>query len=99
MGGFYLGVELHWEGSAHEACAADMTRYIRSNIPLQEFPRASLSGTPSGKGVYLTVYPLSCPTQLFQIPDLQNEANLRYKNFNSAAPNQFLRYNKNKKQF
>ena len=28
---------------------------------LQEFSRASPSGTPSGKGLYLTVYPLSCP--------------------------------------
>ena len=34
------------------------TRDIRSNIPLclQEFPRAPPSGTPSGEGVYLTVY-------------------------------------------
>ena len=36
---------------------------IRSNIPLclQEFPRASPPGAPSGKGVYLTVYPSSRP--------------------------------------
>ena len=41
----------------------DSTRDIRSNIPLrlQEFPRASPSGTPSGEGVYLTVYPSSRP--------------------------------------
>ena len=41
----------------------ESTRAIWSNIPLclQEFPRASPSGTPSGKGVYLTVYPLSRP--------------------------------------
>ena len=36
---------------------------IRSNITLclQEFPRALPTGTLSGKGIYLTVYPLSCP--------------------------------------
>ena len=28
---------------------------------LQEFPRASASETPSGKGVYLTIYPSSRP--------------------------------------
>ena len=41
----------------------DLTRDIRSNIPLclQEFPWALPSGTPSGKGVYLTVYPESRP--------------------------------------
>ena len=40
-----------------------MTLDTRSNIPLclQEFPQAAPLGTPSGKGVYLTVYPLSCP--------------------------------------
>ena len=30
-------------------------------LPLQEFPWASPSGTPFAKGVYLTVYPSSCP--------------------------------------
>ena len=41
----------------------DLTWYIRSNIPLclQEFPRAWPLRTPSGKGVYLTVYPLPHP--------------------------------------
>ena len=41
----------------------DSTRDIRSNIPLhlQVLPRASPSGTPSGKGVYLIVYPSSRP--------------------------------------
>ena len=41
----------------------DKTRDIRSNITfcLKEFARASLSGTLSGKGVYLTVYRLSRP--------------------------------------
>ena len=41
----------------------DSNQYIRSNIPLglKEFPWASPSGTPSGEGVYLTVYPMSCP--------------------------------------
>ena len=41
----------------------DLKRDIRSNIPLcfKEFPPASPLGTPSGKGVYLTVYPSSCP--------------------------------------
>ena len=41
----------------------DLTRDIRSNKPLrlQDFPRASPSGTPSGEGVYLTVYPSSRP--------------------------------------
>ena len=36
---------------------------MRSNIPprLQEFPRALPLGTPSGQGVYLTVYPSSLP--------------------------------------
>ena len=28
---------------------------------MKEFPRASPSATPSGKGLYLTVYPLSSP--------------------------------------
>ena len=39
----------------------DSTWDIRSNISLcvQEFPWASPSGNPSGKGVYLTVYPFS----------------------------------------
>ena len=37
------------------------TRDVWSNIPLrlQEFPWASPSGTPSGNGIYLTVYPSS----------------------------------------
>ena len=41
----------------------DLTRDIRSNITLwlHEFPRASPLGTPSGKGLYLTVYPSSFP--------------------------------------
>ena len=41
----------------------DSARDIRSNIllHLQEFPRASPLGTPSGEGVYLTVYPSSRP--------------------------------------
>ena len=41
----------------------DLTRDIWSNRPLclQEFPRALPYGTFSGKGVYLTVFPLSCP--------------------------------------
>ena len=41
----------------------DSTRDIRSNIPLclQEFPRASPSGTHSGEGVYLTLFSSSCP--------------------------------------
>ena len=40
----------------------DSTRHIPSNITLclQEFPRASPSGTPSDKGLYLTVYHSSC---------------------------------------
>ena len=39
----------------------DITRVIRSNVPLclQEIPRTLPLGTPSGKWVYLTVYPLS----------------------------------------
>ena len=39
------------------------TRDVRSNITLclQEFPRASPLETLSDKGVYLSVYPLSCP--------------------------------------
>ena len=37
--------------------------------------------------------------QLFQIPDLPIKANLRYKNFKSADPTQFLRYNQNKNCF
>ena len=38
----------------------DSTRYMRSNIHLcpQEFPQASLLGTPSGEEVFLTVYTL-----------------------------------------
>ena len=41
----------------------DSTWDIRSNITLclQEFPRASPSGTPSGKMLYLNVYPSSRP--------------------------------------
>ena len=41
----------------------DSTRDIWSNIPirLQEFSRPLPSGTPSGEGVYLTVYFFSCP--------------------------------------
>ena len=41
----------------------DSTGDIRSNITLclQEFPWALLSGTSSGRGVYFTVYPSSCP--------------------------------------
>ena len=41
----------------------DLTRDTLSNIPLclQEFPLAWPSETPSGKGVYLTVHPLSRP--------------------------------------
>ena len=41
----------------------DSTRDIWSNIPLrlQKFPRASPLGTPSDKGVYLTVFPSSRP--------------------------------------
>ena len=41
----------------------DSTRDIQSNIPLRlkEFPWALPSGTPSGKGVYLTIYPSSRP--------------------------------------
>ena len=31
------------------------------NSGYTECPRASPTGTPSGKGLYLTVYPLSCP--------------------------------------
>ena len=40
----------------------DSTWDILSNIPLcfQEFPRALTWGTPSGEGVYLTLYPSSC---------------------------------------
>ena len=32
-------------------------------LPLEPkpFPRLTMLGTPSGKGLYLTVYPLSCP--------------------------------------
>ena len=32
---------------------------VKYTLCLQEFPRASLSGTPSDKGLYLTVYPSS----------------------------------------
>ena len=32
-----------------------------NQVILQEFPLASPSGTPSGKALYLTVYPLSRP--------------------------------------
>ena len=32
-----------------------------TNTRIQEFPRASPWGTPSGEGVYLTVYPSSRP--------------------------------------
>ena len=41
----------------------DSTQDIPPNIPLclQELPRALPLGTPSGKGVYLTVYPSSRP--------------------------------------
>ena len=41
----------------------ESARDLRSTIPLclQEFPRALPSGIPSGKGVYLTVYPSSRP--------------------------------------
>ena len=40
-----------------------MTRDIRLNITicLQEFPRASPSGTRSGKGLYFTGYPSPRP--------------------------------------
>ena len=34
---------------------------VKYNPCLQEFPGASPSGTPSGKGLYLTVYPSSRP--------------------------------------
>ena len=34
---------------------------VNYNPYLQEFPQALPSGTPSGKGLYLTVYPFSCP--------------------------------------
>ena len=33
----------------------------RANNQIFEFPQALPSGTPSAKGVYLTVYPSSCP--------------------------------------
>ena len=40
---------------------------------VQEFPRASPSGTPSGGGVYLTVYPSSHPnTDTFSINESYN---------------------------
>ena len=40
-----------------------LSSHSGSNIllRLQEFPRAASSGTPSGGGVYLTVYPSSRP--------------------------------------
>ena len=34
---------------------------VKYNPLLREFPWASPSGTPSAKGLYLAVYPLSCP--------------------------------------
>ena len=49
----------------------DSTRDILSNIPhsLQEFPLALPSGTPSGEGVYFTVYSSSRPnTDTVYIP-------------------------------
>ena len=43
----------------------ERTLDIGSNIPLclQEFPWALLLGTPSSEGIYLTIYPLSCPNR------------------------------------
>ena len=44
-------------------CIYDSIQDIRSNKPIcfQEVPRAFPLGTLSGKGVYLTIYPLSRP--------------------------------------
>ena len=45
-------------------------------MTLQEFPWDSPWGTPSGKGVYLTVYPSFCPntdTLLCLTEDLNNK--------------------------
>ena len=61
----------------------DSTRNIGSNIPLllQELPRALPSGTPSGKGVYLTVYTSSHPNtdtiQISQFYLCENIGNIR----------------------
>ena len=53
----------------------DSNRDIRSNIDLRlwELPLASPSGTSSGKGLYLTVYPSSRPNRetLYQNVDYQ----------------------------
>ena len=52
------------------------TRDIRSNKPLclQEFPLALPSGTPSGKGLYLTVYPSSRPNTDTMTIDLSEDS-------------------------
>ena len=39
----------------------DLGYTVKYNPCLQEFPWALPSGAPSGKGLYLTVYPLSRP--------------------------------------
>ena len=39
----------------------DLGYTVKYKPCLQDFPRALPSGTPSGKGLYLTVNPLSCP--------------------------------------
>ena len=39
----------------------DLGYTVKYNLFLQEFPWASPSGTPSSKGLYLTVYPLYRP--------------------------------------
>ena len=39
----------------------DLRYTVNITLCLQEFPWALPSGTPSGKVLYLTVYPSSCP--------------------------------------
>ena len=55
------GTAYFFRGNSNEVRISEWN--IRENIPHlhQEFPWTLSSGTPSGKEVYLTVYPLSCP--------------------------------------
>ena len=55
---------------------------VKYTLCLQEFPRASPSGTPSGKGLYLTVYPSSRPNMdtIFQTDIMKEIKKFSFKN-------------------
>ena len=61
----------------------DSTRDVRSHIflRLRQFPWASPSGTPSDEGVYLTIYPSSCPNTDTIIYMRVNASSLQFSSY------------------